>query len=240
MKIAMWSGPRNLSTAMMYSFGNRPDFEAMDEPFYAPYLMASGITHPMRAQIVTAHETDPDKVAAACAAAPAQHRYMKHMPHHMLDGIPLEWAKNCINIHLIRHPARVIASYTAKRENPTLEDIGYAQQTALYEKIGGLVIDSHDIRENPEAALRSLCNAIDLPFLDTMLEWPTGPKPFDGVWASHWYGAVHHSTGFAGPEGARPQLEGAASALCKKALPHYEFLKARKLSIGVAGALGQK
>src|SRR5690606_30864907 len=177
MKIAMWSGPRNLSTAMMYSFGNRPDFEAVDEPFYAAYLKASGITHPMQAQIMAAQDADPAKVAAACAAEPAQHRYMKHMAHHMLDGMPLGWAKTCINIHLIRHPARVIASYAAKRESPTLQDIGYAQQTALYDKIGGLIIDSHDIRDNPEAALRTLCDAIDLPFSDSMLHWPAGPKP---------------------------------------------------------------
>ena len=231
MKIAMWSGPRNLSTAMMYSFGNRPDFEAMDEPFYAPYLQASGITHPMSDEIMATHETDATKVAAACDAAPAQHRYMKHMPHHMLDGIPLDWAKDCVNIHLIRHPARVIASYAAKRENPTLEDIGYAQQTALFEKIGGFVIDSHDIRQNPEAALRILCEVIGLKFSDVMLSWPAGPKSFDGVWASHWYGAVHRSTGFAGPEGELPKLEGDAAKLCEKALPHYEALKARKLLI---------
>lgn len=231
MKIAMWSGPRNLSTAMMYSFGNRPDFEAMDEPFYAAYLHASGIAHPMGAEIMASQDTDPAKVAAACAAAPAQHRYMKHMPHHMLDGFPLDWTRDCVNVHLIRHPARVIASYAAKRENPTLEDIGYPQQTTLFDKIGGLVIDSHDIRDDPEAALRVLCDAIGLEFLDAMLAWPTGPKPFDGIWASHWYGAVHRSTGFAGPEGTLPELDGAAADLCKTALPHYEALKARKLLI---------
>ena len=231
MKIAMWSGPRNLSTAMMYSFGNRPDFEAVDEPFYGAYLHATGIEHPMGAEVIASQDTDPARVAATCAAEPAQHRYMKHMPHHMLDGVPLDWTQDCVNIHLIRHPARVIASYAAKRENPTLEDIGYPQQTALYKKIGGLVIDSHDIREDPETALRILCDAIGLPFSDAMLHWPAGPKPFDGVWASHWYGAVHRSTGFAGPEGALPKLDGEAAELCEKALPHYEALKARKLLI---------
>ncbi|MBI6630976.1 sulfotransferase-like domain-containing protein [Pontibaca salina] len=235
MNIAMWSGPRNLSTAMMYSFGNRPDFEAMDEPFYAAYLKAANIRHPMHAQVMETQESDPIKVAETCAAAPvsARHRYMKHMAHHMLEGMPLDWAKTCINIHLIRHPARVIASYAAKRENATLLDIGYAQQTAVYEKLGGLVIDSHDIRESPEAALRSLCAAIDLPFSVSMLRWPAGPKPFDGVWASHWYGAVHRSNGFAGPEGILPQLEGEAADLCAQALPHYEALKAQKLKVSL-------
>ncbi len=238
MNIAMWSGPRNLSTAMMYCFGNRPDFEVVDEPFYAAYLKASRITHPMNATVLAAQEDDPAKVAAACATPPAQHRYMKHMAHHMLDGMPLDWALTCVNIHLIRHPARVIASYAAKRENPALEDIGYPQQTALYDKIGGLVIDSHDIRENPEAALRTLCAAIDLPFCDSMLNWPAGPKPFDGVWAPHWYGAVHRSTGFAGPEDALPQLEGPAKDLCDQALPHYQRLKALKLQIAVGKKSG--
>lgn len=238
MKIAMWSGPRNLSTALMYSFANRPDFEVMDEPFYAPYLKASGLTHPMGTQIMDIHETDPVKVAAMCGAPPHKHRYMKHMPHHMIDGIPLDWATECVNIHLIRHPARVIASYGSKRENPTLQDIGYTQQTALYKKIGGLVIDSHDIREDPATALRVLCHAIDLPFHDAMLAWPAGPKPFDGVWASHWYGAVHTSTGFAGPEGVLPCLKGDAADLCDTAMPSYDFLVARKLVMRPTRSIG--
>ncbi|WP_298259152.1 HAD family hydrolase [uncultured Litoreibacter sp.] len=231
MKIAMWSGPRNLSTAMMYSFGNRADFDVMDEPFYAAYLKLSATSHPMGEEIMRAHETDPDLVAATCAAPAAQHRYMKHMPHHMLETMPMGWADDCVNIHLIRHPARVIASYSAKRQNPTLEDIGYVQQTELFKQVGGYVIDSHDIRKNPEAALRCLCEVIGLPFSDTMLHWPAGPKEFDGVWASHWYGAVHRSTGFAGAEGPLPQLEGHAAELCAMALPHYEALKTRKLLI---------
>ncbi len=226
MKIAVWSGPRNLSTAMMYAFANRPDFTAMDEPFYGAYLAASGVVHPMGEQIMASQPTDPNIVAADCAdAGPKPHKYMKHMPHHMLDGFPLDWAKDCINIHLIRHPARVIASYAAKRENPTLEDIGYPQQADLFDKIGGLVIDSHDIREGPENALRSLCRKIGLPFDCAMLNWPAGPKSFDGVWAYHWYNAVHQSTGFAGAEGPLPQMKGTAADLLNAALPYYEKLK---------------
>lgn len=230
MKIAMWSGPRNLSTAMMYSFGNRLDFSAMDEPFYAPYLKASGAAHPMGEQIMATHETDPVKVAKLCAEPSETHRYMKHMPHHMVAGMPLGWAQDCINIHLIRHPARVIASYIAKRENPNLNDIGFAKQVALFDQIGGLVIDSHDILENPEAALRNLCAAIDLPFSAAMLNWSTGPKPYDGIWASHWYGAVHSSTGFAGAEGPLPILAGEAADVCAQALPFYEKLRSQRLT----------
>ena len=223
----MWSGPRNLSTAMMYAFGNRADFSAMDEPFYAPYLSRTGFDHPMTEVIQKVHETDPEKVALACSdAGDKPHKYMKHMPHHMLDGFPLDWANDCINIHLLRHPARVIASYAAKRENPTLDDIGYAQQAALYDRIGGIVIDSAEIRQDPENALKNLCDMIDLPFDSTMLNWPAGPRPFDGIWADHWYGAVHQSTGFAGAEGPLPKLKGAAAELLDAALPYYEKLKA--------------
>ncbi|MEM1073666.1 MAG: HAD family hydrolase [Pseudomonadota bacterium] len=223
MRIAMWSGPRNLSTAMMYSFGARADVSIMDEPFYAPYLAATGSDHPMRAEIIAAHETDPETVASMCLAPPqTSHLYMKHMPHHMVRGFPLDWAKACVNVHLIRHPARVIASYTAKWPDPTLDQIAYALQSDLYDRIGGFVIDSYDIRQNPEKALRRLCSAIDLPFDPAMLTWAAGPRAEDGVWATHWYGAVHRSTGFAGPEGPLPQVNPRDEALLEQALPHYE------------------
>lgn len=231
MKIAMWSGPRNLSTAMMYSFAARPDFSVMDEPFYAPYLATTGLDHPMADQIIAAHEINPAKVARACAAPGTPHRYMKHMPHHMLPGFPMGWAGDCVNIHLIRHPARVIASYAAKREAPTLEDIGFLQQGVLFDQLGGLVIDSTDIRADPEGMLRALCDAIDLPFDPNMLHWPAGPRAEDGIWASHWYGAVHNSTGFAGAEGPLPVLTGEAQRLCDQALPVYERLFAQRLTL---------
>jgi hypothetical protein len=230
MRIAMWSGPRNLSTALMYSFGSRPDFTVMDEPFYAAYLAASGIDHPMRDEILSAYETDPEKVAELCAApVETPHLYMKHMPHQMLKGFPMEWAADCVHVHLIRHPARVIASYAAKRENPTLEDIGYTQQADLYARLGGVVIDGTDIRADPEGMLRKLCNAIGLAFDPAMLRWPAGSRAFDGIWAQHWYGAVHRSTGFAGAEGPLPRLEGALAKLCAAAMPAFEGLAANKL-----------
>ena len=229
MRIAMWSGPRNLSTAMMYSFGARRDFAVMDEPFYAAYLAASGAQHPMGDEILAAHETDPVKVDTACRAPGTPHLYMKHMPHHMVDGFPLDWARDCVHVHLIRHPARVIASYAAKREAPSLEDIGFVQQAALFDEIGGVVIDSTDIRANPEGMLRALCAAIDLPFDPAMLKWPSGPRAQDGIWAAHWYGAVHRSTGFAGAEGEMPLLGPDMTDLAAQALPHYERLAHHKL-----------
>lgn len=230
MRIAMWSGPRNLSTAMMYSFAARGDFTVMDEPFYAPYLVASGADHPMRDEILAAHENDPDKVAQICAAPVATpHLYMKHMPHHMLAGFPLNWARECVNVHLIRHPARVIASYAAKREHPGLEDIGYLQQKALYDRLGGVVIDGTDIRADPEGMLRALCEAIGLPFDPAMLHWQTGPRAQDGIWARHWYGAVHQSTGFAGAEAPLPELTGENAALCEAAMPAYLAMKTQSI-----------
>ncbi len=233
MRIAMWSGPRNLSTAMMYSFGARRDMTVMDEPFYAPYLAASGVDHPMRDDILRAHETDPVAVAAICASEPrtTPHRYMKHMPHHMLPGFPMGWARDCVNIHLIRHPARVIASYAAKREAPTLDDIGFVQQARLFDALGGLVVDSTDIRADPEAMLRRVCDRIGLPFDPAMLRWAAGARTEDGIWASHWYGAVHASTGFAGAEGDLPELSGDDADLAAQAMPFYERLWQQRLTV---------
>lgn len=232
MRIAMWSGPRNLSTAMMYAFGNRADFAVWDEPFYAPYLAISGEDHPMAEDIIAAHEPDPNRVGRRCLdTIPGEkpHFYMKHMPHHMLSGFPMDWTTSCINIHLIRHPARVVASYGAKRTRATAEDIGFAQQAALHAKIGGIIIDSADIRDDPRGMLTALCTAIDLPFDEAMLHWPAGGRPEDGIWAQHWYGAIHASTGFAGAEGPLPELSGAAAALAQQALPHYKSLYSQRL-----------
>lgn len=230
MRIAMWSGPRNLSTAMMYAFGARDDFKIMDEPFYAPYLATSGAVHPMAGKIIEVHETDPDIVGQSCMQGGAPHLYMKHMPHHMLPGFPMGWADDCINIHLIRHPARVIASYAAKRESPTLEDIGFVQQAELYQKSGGIIIDSTDIRARPEVMLRALCSEIGLSFNPAMLSWPSGPREQDGIWAEHWYNAVHRSTGIDGAEGPLPDVPPALQPVLDAAMPYYQGLYEHRLS----------
>lgn len=223
----MWSGPRNLSTAMMYAFGNRQDFAVWDEPFYAAYLANTGADHPMRDEIIAAHETDPAIVASRCIdTIPEQkpHFYMKHMPHHMIEDFPLEWTKSCVNIHLIRHPARVIASYGVKRDEMAFEDIGFQQQSELFDRIGGHVIDSANIRADPRAMLGKLCEVIGLDFDPAMLHWKSGLRTTDGVWAKHWYNAVHQSTGFAGPEGPMPELTIAQEKMRHLAMPHYEKL----------------
>ena len=233
MRIAVWSGPRNLSTALMYSFAARGDCVAMDEPFYAAYLAATGLDHPMRDAVLASQPTDPAAVAALCAAPPPDevaHVYQKHMTHHMQPGFPRAWMRGCRHAFLIRDPVRVIASYTAKREAVTLDDIGLPQQAALFDHVCDLtgeappVIDSAAIRANPEGALAALCAVLGLPFTPRMLRWDAGPRPFDGVWAAHWYGAVHRSTGFDGAEGPAPVLSGDAARLAGAAAPFHERL----------------
>ena len=138
MRIAMWSGPRNLSTAMMYSFGARSDFAVVDEPFYAAYLTLTGLQHPMRDEIIASQPIDPKAVVdQLLGSIPAQkpHFYQKHMAQHMIDGVPRDWVAQMTNVFLIRHPARVAASFSAKYDNPTLADIGFAQQLELYEQL---------------------------------------------------------------------------------------------------------
>ena len=240
MKIAMWSGPRNLSTAMMYAFAARGDCVVRDEPFYAAYLKATGLDHPMAADIIANQETDPARVAAACAGPIPGGKplfYQKHMTVHMIPAFDRGFMADCTNVFLIRHPARVVASYADKRENPTLFDIGFVQQAELFDALADrtghapIVIDSHDIRENPKAALSALCHALGIPFTEKMLRWPAGGHPDDGVWAPHWYGAVHRSTGFAEPEGSLPVLSDIAQSLTEAAMPYYKRLAEHRINV---------
>lgn len=232
MRIAMWSGPRNLSTAMMYAFGNRPDCEAWDEPFYSAYLSETGLAHPMRQKVLASQPSQYGAVVERLLSTPSKPvQYLKLMTHHMRPDMPLDWAEGFTNIHLIRHPARVIASYTAKRAEITLDDIGFPQASRLYTALPGPIIDSADIRAHPEAILRALCAAIDLPFDTAMLGWPRGPKPFDGAWAPHWYDAVHRSTGFAAAEGPLPDVPDQHQPLLTRALAIYEALHHARLQL---------
>jgi hypothetical protein len=232
-RIAMWSGPRNLSTALMYAFAARGDCAVVDEPFYAAYLSATGIDHPMRDAVIAAQSTDPTQVAAACLGPIPQGQslfYQKHMTLHMIPAFDRQFLRGLLNVFLIRHPARVVASYAKKRERPVLMDIGFVQQADLFDQVADAtgsappVIDSAAIRENPRAALTALCARLAIPFTENMLCWPAGPKVFDGVWAPHWYGAVHRSTGFEDPEGPLPDLDDQAQDVAGAALPYYQHL----------------
>lgn len=238
-RIAMWSGPRNLSTALMRSFEARSDVaEVWDEPFYAAYLAASGKDHPMRAEVLSAQAQDWRVIAAACARAEGPAGtviYQKHMTQHMLPGFGRDWMDAVTNVFLIRAPERVAASYQAKREEVSLEDIGFLQQAELFDRVADRlgaappVIDAEDLRADPRGLLTRLCAAIGLDFEPAMLTWVAGPRDSDGVWASHWYGAVERSNGFAPPEPASPALGGALADLAEAARPSYERLKAHAL-----------
>ena len=232
-RIAMWSGPRNISTAMMYAFAARGDCAVWDEPFYAAYLTATGLAHPMAAEVMAAGMTDPTDVAAACRVGPPGDQpifYQKHMCQHMIEGVPRDWMNGVTNVFLIRHPCRVMASFGAKYEDADLMDIGFVQQAELFDQVADrlgqapIVVDSADIRRTPGPMLQALCASLAIPYTPAMLHWQAGPKPYDGVWAPHWYGAVHRSTGFAEPEGAMPTLSGRFAAIAEAALPAYERL----------------
>jgi hypothetical protein len=221
----------------MYSFGSRADCAIIDEPFYATYLAKTGLKHPMRQEILDSQSQDANVVSdVLCGTNPAHKPifYQKHMTQHMIEGVPRDWMKDCVNVFLIRHPARVIASYAAKRENPTLDDIGFRQQAELFDLVTSwgqipVVIDSNDIRADPFGMLNKLCDAIALPFSPNMLSWQKGGHKDDGAWAAHWYGAVWNSTGFAGIEGPLPEVPEQLQPVLDAALPFYEKLKLHKV-----------
>ena len=232
MKLAVWSGPRNISTALMYSFAQREDFTAVDEPFYAAYLNITGLDHPMRDDVIGSQSTNPKHIIENLTYDPLQrslHIYQKHMTQHMVASIPRKWMGDVVNVFLIRHPARVVASFAQKYGNPTQDDIGYLKQIELFRYVRGLghkpiVINSFDIRQNPRKMLTKLCKSVGLKFDPKMLQWSAGGMACDGIWARHWYGAVHRSTGFDKPEGALPSLDGSLKSLAESALTTYEFM----------------
>ena len=238
MKVAMWSGPRNLSTAMMYAFAQRADFSVLDEPFYGPYLRLTGLDHPMRQEVLADRTEDAIEVEQSLIRLVPDgkpHAYHKHMCQHMIDGIPRGFMAECVNVFLIRHPARVVASFAKGYPDLTAEDIGFEAQAELFDHVAGLgqtpvVIDSADIRDDPEGMLRALCETIGLEFDPAMLTWPAGPKPYDGVWAPHWYKSLHATTGFAGPEGPLPELTDHLAELVERTMPAYRKLEAQKIS----------
>ena len=203
--IAMWSGPRNLSTAMMRAFENRNDTEVLDEPFYAHYLSATGLDHPGRDMIIDSQSTDWNEVVDMCTNSDLQERpiwYQKHMAQHNLEGFDISWVKDVTNCLLIRDPKYVIASYGKKFPIEDERLLGYIQQIEIIEfleKENGMVppiIDADDILRDPEIMLKKLCQKIGIDFSLTMLSWPKGPRESDGIWAPYWYEGVQDSTGF--------------------------------------------
>lgn len=234
MKIAAWSGPRNLSTAMMYSFGSRSDTIISDEPFYASYLKATKLEHPMRAKILESQSNNPHEIIESCNGPIPLSKglwYQKHMCTHILDNISLTWAEKYTNIFLIRHPSRVISSYERKRENPTIDDIGFKQQLKIFNSLGGVVIESSDILKSPEKTLKTLCRHINIKFDPRMLSWSKGGHKDEGVWGEHWYNSAHLSSSFGPPEGPLPKLSKKLIELYEEAIPIYEKLSSHKIKI---------
>jgi len=206
LRIAMWSGPRNISTALMRAWGNRSDTTVIDEPFYAYYLERTGKAHPGAAEIIAHGETNWRNVAATLTKQrlppDKQIFFQKQMTHHLLPEINREWIIDLTNCFLIRDPREVILSYIKKNPDPALEDLGFVQQCQIFDfvrkRTGSTppVVDARDVLENPERILRLLCHAIGVPFGNAMLSWPPGLRDTDGIWAKHWYDAVARSKSF--------------------------------------------
>ena len=238
-RIAMWSGPRNISTAMMRSFENRGDTAVWDEPFYAAYLNTTGREHPLRYQVIAAGETDWRLVVdAVIGPIPDKKQifYQKHMTHHMIPGVDRSWLAQVTNCFLIRRPENVLASYTAKHADVTLTDIGFVQQAELFKQVSDAlgapppVIDAADVLIDPKGTLTRLCAALGITFRENMLSWPAGLRNSDGVWAAHWYGAVEKSTAFAPPNPDIRDLPPELTSIADAARPHYEELSAHRLT----------
>ena len=204
-RVAMWSGPRNISTAMMWAWENRPDTVVVDEPFYAFYLKETGTKHPGAEEVIAQGETDWRKVVTQLTG-PIPRRahifYQKQMTHHLLPHISRDWLSDVTNCFLIRDPTEVIASYIKKNPEPKLNDLGFVQQAEIFDFVrcqtGSIppVIDADDVLRDPERMLRLLCDAIGVEFSDKMLSWPPGPRDTDGIWAKYWYAEVERSTAF--------------------------------------------
>ena len=223
----MWSGPRNLSTALMRSFENRPDCTVIDEPLYAAYLSATGIDHPGREEVIASQSADWREVARSITTDPVDTaiQYQKHMTHHMLPSMERRAFSGLSHAFLVRDPERVLTSYAKVREEPTLEDLGLPQQVALFEEFGGPVIDAASILASPRAALVGLCAALGIGFDEAMLSWPAGRRESDGVWSRHWYAGVWAATGFgASSPGAADPLPARLEPLLERCLPYYDRL----------------
>lgn len=234
-RIASWSGPRTISTAMMRAWENRPDCAVVDEPLYAAHLARTGLDHPGAREVIGAGETDPRRAITAVLEddrAPVQ--YVKHMAQHLPDDLDLSWTFALHNILLVRDPREVVASYVRARESVAPEDLGVLQQVRLQQTwsehgVSAPVIEVSDFLAAPQAYLRHLCSWVGVEFTDAMLSWPPGPRSSDGVWARYWYDAVRASTGFEAPRARSLDLAAHESQVAERCRPAYEQLHAVRL-----------
>ena len=232
-RIAMWSGPRNLSTAMLRSWEHRADTEVLDEPLYAAYLASTGLDHPGRDEIIATGPADFDTAIARCLDAPVDRpiSYQKHMAHHLLAGVDRRWLDELRHGLLLRDPRRVLASYTKVRGDVTLDDLGIPQQVELAQRCE-VIVDADDFLTDPTAYQREICRRFGVEFDAAMLRWPAGRRDTDGVWAPHWYGAVEASTGFGpAPTSGPPVVDERVAHVAEEALELYRGLHRRRLVI---------
>lgn len=238
LRIAMWSGPRNLSTAMMRSFGSRADTFVSDEPFYGAFLKTTGADHPMREEVIAAMDCDWRSVMGALSGDPPDGSpvwYQKHMWHHMAGPIGYDDFAGFSHAFLIREPERMIASYLRKREAAAFENFGMDRQAEFFEREADrlghapAVIDANDVLADPQRLLSKLCSAVGIPWDPAMLSWAPGRRDTDGPWAPHWYRAVESSTGFGPPETYPVELPPEAQAIADRCRPYYEQLAAHRL-----------
>jgi hypothetical protein len=230
-RICLWSSPRNVSTAFMYSWAQRPDCVVVDEPLYGYYLTRDGGQHPGREEIMASMECDADKVISQMAYGdyPKPVVFFKHMSHHMLQ-LPLDWMQEMVNLFFIRDPGRIIASYAEVIDTPSLEDIGIATQWQQYQYAQSrgyksMVLDSGILLQSPAEVLEKLCASIGIPFYPAMLQWPSGPRKEDGIWAKYWYAQVHQSTGFDKARDKTLVVPDRLKGLYEEAMGYYEKMK---------------
>ncbi len=239
-RIAMWSGPRNISTALMRAWENRPDTAVVDEPFYGAYLARTGIDHPGRDCFLPMLNTDPEAVVQGLMGEVPRGSaiyYQKHMAHHLPPDMDHGWLAGVTNAFLIRDPAAVLTSYAKARPDVTLDDLGYTQQVEIFnreaDRLGEAppVIEGDQILKAPEAALTALCDRLGVPFDHAMLSWPAGPRDSDGPWAPWWYRAVEASTKFMRRPPEPTALPDALRPLADAAQPLYEALRHHRLTV---------
>lgn len=230
--INLWSSPRNISTALMYAFAERPDTVVFDEPLYAHYLRHTQTLaqHPAREAILATMENDGEKVVRELILGPHNRpvALFKQMTHHLIH-LDLAFLGQTQNVLLIRNPKAIIASYARVIPNPTIEDVGIRQQTELLQRLQTLgtlhaVVDTEDLLKNPEGMLRALCDRLNIPFFPGMLHWPAGPRSEDGIWAPHWYEQVHKSTGFQPYRHRTYNLSPDLEHLAESCAPYYQQL----------------
>jgi hypothetical protein len=235
----MWSGPRNISTAMMRAFENRPDTVVCDEPLYAFYLERTGLPHPGAAEIIAHDETDWRKVAdwlTGPIPGGAEVFYQKHMAHHLLSEVERDWTWELEHAFLLRDPREMLLSLSKVTPNPGARDTGLPQQVELFEEVQRRtgktppVLDARDVLENPAALLGKLCAAFGLEATDEMLTWPTGLRDSDGVWASHWYASVVKTTGFQDWRPREGELTPELARVCDECMPYFERLYEQRLT----------